>query len=135
LNVNQLISKIRNFQHQTTLPLTLENFINLNHLSIETIYKKDNWSRLCQKAGMIDDFEPMNEKQIYSAIAKKWLSTNSNSYFNFILRIAKQGFNIKINDFNENEKTMLLMLHYDVWQSAGGFNSLEDSIRSIIQKK
>jgi hypothetical protein len=28
-----------------------------------------------------------------------------------------------INDFNENEKTMLLMLHYDVWQSAG--DSLE----------
>jgi hypothetical protein len=27
-------------------------------------------------------------------------------------------------DFNENEKTMLLMLHYDVWQT-GGFDSLE----------
>ncbi|OOV17979.1 hypothetical protein BXU11_17415, partial [Flavobacterium sp. LM5] len=36
LNVNQLIAKIRNFKHQTTLPLTLENFISLNHLSIET---------------------------------------------------------------------------------------------------
>jgi hypothetical protein len=32
--------KVRNFQHQTTLPLSLENFISLNHLSIETIYKK-----------------------------------------------------------------------------------------------
>jgi hypothetical protein len=40
------------------------------------------------------------------------------------LNIAKRGFNIDINDFNENEKTMLLMLHYDVWQSAG-FDSLE----------
>lgn len=131
LNVNQLIIKIRNFKYQTTLPLTLNNFIELNHISIETIYKKDSWSRLCQRAGVIDDFEGINEKQIYSAISNKWLSTNSTTYFNFILKIAKQGFNIRINDFNENQKTMLLMLHYDVWQNAGGFDSLEKSIIQI----
>ncbi|HEY4618441.1 MAG TPA: DUF3427 domain-containing protein [Flavobacterium sp.] len=131
LNVNQLVSKIRNFQHQTSLPLTLNNFIQLNHISIETIYKKGSWSRLCQKAGAIDDFETTNEKQIYSAISNKWLSTNSTSYFNFILKIANQGFNIRISDFDENQKIMLLMLHYDVWQNAGGFDSLEKSIIKI----
>jgi superfamily II DNA or RNA helicase len=135
LNINQLITKIRNFQHQTTLPLTLTNFIELNHISIETIYKKGTWSRLCQLAGVIEDFDSINEKQILSAISKKWLSTSSTSYFNFILKIAKQNFNIKINDFHENEKVMLLMLHYDVWQNAGGFNSLEESIISIGKNK
>ena len=135
LNINQLITKIRNFQHQTNLPLTLNNFIELNHIPIETIYKKDNWSRLCQRAGIIDDFENINEKQIYSAISNKWLSTNSTSYFNFILKIAKQGFNIRINDFDENQKTMLLMLHFDVWQNAGGFDSLEKSIIQIGKNK
>lgn len=135
LNINQLITKIRNFQHQTDLPLTLNNFIELNHIPIETIYKKDNWSRLCQRAGVIDDFENINEKQIYSAISNKWLSTNSTSYFNFILKIAKKGFNVNINDFDENGKTMLLMLHYDVWQSAGGFDSLEKSISQIGKNK
>ena len=135
LNVTQLITKIINFQHQTTLPLTLNNFIKLNHISIETIYKKDSWSRLCQRAGVIEDFESINEKQIYSAISNKWLSTNSTSYFNFILKIAKQGFNIRIGDFDENQKTMLLMLHYDVWQNAGGFDSLEISIIQIGKNK
>jgi len=67
LNVNQLINKIRNFQHQTTLPLTLVNFMELNHVSIEMIYsKKETWSRLCQKAGVIENFDNNNEKQIYS---------------------------------------------------------------------
>ncbi|MCC9062819.1 DUF3427 domain-containing protein [Flavobacterium piscisymbiosum] len=135
LNVNQLISKIINFQHQTNLPLTLNNFIELYHIPIETIYKKDSWSRLCQRAGITDDFENINEKQIYSAISNKWLSTNSTSYFNFILTIAKQGFNIRIDDFDENQKTMLLMLHYDVWQNAGGFDSLEKSIIQIRKNK
>ena len=135
LNVNQLINKIINFQHQTNLPLTLNNFMEFNHISIETIYKKDSWSRLCQKAGVIADFENTNEKQIYSAITNKWLSTNSTSYFNFILKIAKKSFNIRISDYDENQKTMLLMLHYDVWQNAGGFNSLEESIIQMGKNK
>jgi superfamily II DNA or RNA helicase len=135
LNVNQLITKIINFQHQTNLPLTLYNFIELNHISIETIYKKDSWSRLCQRAKVIDDFENTNEKQLYSAISNKWLSTNSTSYFHFILKIAKQGFNIRIDDYDENQKTMLLMLHYDVWQNAGGFDTLEKSINEIGKSK
>lgn len=134
-NVNQLITKIRNFQHQTTLPLTLQNFIDLNHIPLEAIYKKDNWSRLCQKAGIIEDFDNLNEKQIYSAINKKWLSTNSTSYFNFILKIAKKDFKIELKNYSENELKMLLMLHYDVWQSAAAFKSLEESINQIGKNK
>ena len=99
------------------------------------IYKKDNWSRLRQKAGVIQDFDKLNEKQIYSAINKKWLSTNSTSYFNFILKIARKDFKIEIKDYSENELKMLLMLHYDVWQSASGFNSLEESINQIGENK
>lgn len=135
LNVNQLLNKIVNFRHQTDLPLTLNNFIELYNIPLETIYKKDSWSRLCQRAGVIDDFENVNEKQIYSAIKNKWFSTNSTSYFNFILSIAKIDFKIKIDDFDENQKTMLLMLHYDVWQNAAGFDSLEQSIIQISKNK
>jgi superfamily II DNA or RNA helicase len=136
LNINQLIAKIRNFQHQTTLPLTLNNFITLNNIPIELIYsKKETWSRLCQKANMINDFENINEKQIHSAIYKKWFSTNSSSYFNFLLKVARINFNVNVNDFSENEKTMLLMLHYDVWQNAGFFQNLEESIRQIGKNK
>lgn len=135
LNVNQLITKIINFRHQTTLPLTLNNFIELNQIPIETIYKKDSWSRLCQRARVIDDFENIYEKQIYSAIRNKWLSTNSTSYFNFILKIAKHGFNININKFDKNGKAMLLMLYYDVWQNHGLFKTLEESIKEIGKNK
>ena len=135
LNINQIIIKIRNFQHQTNLPLTLKNFIDLNHIEIETIYKKGSWSRLCQLARVLENFEPVNEKEILSAISKKWLSTNSISYFKFILKIAKNNFDIRLKDFDENEKTILLMLHYDVWQNAGGFKSLEESIKEIGSNK
>lgn len=135
INVNQLINKIRNYQHQTSLPLTLKNFSSLYHLPLELIYKKNNWSRLCQLAGQIQDYPKLHEKEIYSAIKNKWLSCNSNSYFNFILSIAKKDFQINYSQLNRIEKSMCLMLHYDVWQSDEGFASIEESIRAIGRNK
>lgn len=135
LNINQLIYKIRNFQHQSTLPLTLKNFIELNNLEIDAVYKRGCWSRLCQLAGVLEDFESINEQEILTAISKKWLSTNSISYFNFILSLAKNNFKIKIDNFDEVERSMLLMLHYDVWQNPRRFKSLQESIIEIGSNK
>lgn len=135
LNRNHIISKIRNFKHETTLTLTLKNFIEFNNISIQAIYKRGSWKRLCQEARVIDVFDATNEKEIYSAISNKWLSMSSTSYFKFILKLAKNNFQVSVSDLNPNEKTMLLMLHYDVWQKAGGFDSIEESIRAIGKNK
>lgn len=135
LNRNQLLIKIRNFKHQTALPLTLKNFIEFYHLPLQLIYKKGDWKRLCVIAGQIEDFPSINENEIYRAISKKWLSCNSNSYFQFIISLAKIDFMINFDQMSETEKAMCLMLHYDVWQAPGGFNSLEYSIRQIGRNK
>lgn len=131
LNRNQIILRIANFEHQSSLPLTLKNFIEFTHIPIEVIYKKDCWSRLCQLAGKLPNFSSKTEKPILTTIRNKWFSTKSHSYFKFILQIAKSEFKISISDFNEVEQKMLLMLHYDVWQKASGFTDLETSINSI----
>ncbi len=135
LNVNQIISKIINFKHQTSLPLTLKNFLEFNHIQLATIYKNSCWSRLCQKAGEINDYEIVHEKQITTAIRKKWLSTSSFSYFQFILNLAKNNFLVDVKKLSENEKTMLLMLSYDVWQKPSSFRNLEESIKEIGKNK
>jgi hypothetical protein len=135
LNRNQIVAKIRNFKHQTTLPLTLRNFMEFNNNSIQALYKRGSMKRLCQEAGDIDVFDATNEKEIYSAISNKWLSTSSTSYFKLILKLAKENFQVSVSDLNPNEKTMLLMLHYDVWQKAGGYDSIEESIRAIGKNK
>ncbi|MFY7910400.1 MAG: DUF3427 domain-containing protein [Emticicia sp.] len=135
LNINQLLNKVCNFKHQTELPLTLNNFLNFYHIPIQTIYKRYSWKRLLAEAEQIDDFSSKNEKEIYRAISKKWLSCKSSSYFQFILNLAQTGFNVDINTLSEIEKSMCLMLHYDVWQNAGGFNSLQESIVEIGRNK
>lgn len=135
LNRNQILTKIKNFKHQTMLPLTLRNFIEFNNIQLENLYKRGCWKRLCQEAGVIDYSDSTNEREILSAISNKWLSTSSTSYFKFILNLAKQNFQFEISELGPNEKTMLLMLHYDVWQKAGGFKSIEESIREIGKNK
>jgi superfamily II DNA or RNA helicase len=135
LNRMQLLTKLRNYRHQTTLPLSLKNFSNFYHIPLQLIYKKGNWKRLCVLAEQIEDYSNTNENEIYRAISKKWLSCNSNSYFQFILSLAKNNFNISFAKLGEVEKSMCQMLHYDVWQTAGGFKSLEESIRAIGNNK
>ena len=131
-NINQLLNKIRNFKHQTNLELTLKNFIKFNNIPLELIYnKRFTWKRLCEKAGQVDNYPTINETEIYRAISKKWLSCSSTSYFEFILSLAKRNFQVEIATLSETEKTMCLMLYYDVWQNPGQFNSLEESIRAI----
>ncbi len=128
---NQIIQKIRQFEHQTNLPLNLKNFIEFNDLTLQCIYKRGSWNRLCELAGKVQNFEDIYEKEIVSAISKKWLSSNSLSYFKFILRLANINFRISVKEFNSEEKSMLLMLHYDVWKKAALYSSLEVSIRTI----
>jgi superfamily II DNA or RNA helicase len=135
LSKNQLIQKIQKFQHQTTLSLNLKNFIEFHNIPLQALYKRGGWKRLCFEAGKLNDFDNRNEIEIVRAIANKWLSCSSTSYFQFILSLAKKDFNISIIDFNESEKLMLLMLHYDIWQKAGGFDSLETSIQELGRNK
>jgi superfamily II DNA or RNA helicase len=135
LNINQLISKIRNYRYQTTLPFSLKNFINFYHIPLQALYKKGSWKRLCVTATQIEDFPADNETEISRAINKKWLSCSSTSYFQFILSLARNNFEINLNELKNSEKAMSLMLHYDVWQTAGGFDTLEESIRAIGKNK
>lgn len=135
LSKNQLILKIKNFSHHTTLPLTLRNFIEFYNIPLQLIYKRGCWKRACQEAGKIAEFSNANERQIASAISKKWMASVSSSYFNFILKLAKQDFNFEFNALTVEEQKMLMMLHYDVWQVAGEFDSIEQSIKRIGSNK
>jgi superfamily II DNA or RNA helicase len=135
VNRNQIIQKIQSFKHNTSQELNLLNFLNFYNIPIQTIYKRGGWKRLCYDSGIIIEFDDANEKTIINAIAKKWLSCSSVSYFDFILKLAKSSFQFSMQELNEEEKLMLLMLHYDFWQTAAGFDSLEASIRELGKNK
>lgn len=131
LNKNQLIQRIRDFKHNTNLELTIKNFTEFYHIPINQLYKKRSWKRLCADAGVIQNFASKNESEISRAIQKKWLSSRSASYFTFILNCIENKFQLNYEQLSEEEKSMCLMLHYDIWQDAGGFSDISESIKAI----
>jgi superfamily II DNA or RNA helicase len=132
LGKKQLIQKIQNFKHQTNLPLKLSNFLAVYNLPIQAVYKsKWGWKRLCAEAKAIPDFENPHESEITKAIANKWLSTRSSSYFSFLIELAKKNFQVAWSSLSEIQNRMCLMIHYDVWGSHNSFTSLEQSLPAI----
>ena len=131
LNRPQLISKIKQFKHQTTLPLTLKNFSSFYNIPMERIYKKGSWRRLCADAGELEPFTELNEVEITGAINNKWLSTQSLSYFKFLYELAQNGFDLSGIERNAATEALLTMLYYDVWQEPGKFATLEAAIGAI----
>jgi len=132
LGRKRLIGKIRDFTNHTTLPLTINNFTKINHISLENLYKRDTFIKLCYEADVVKDYDELNEKELLRAISKKWLLTRSLSYFKFILELINNDFNLKIL---ENNNEMSLMLYYDFFQDANKFDSLENGIKFIGENK
>ncbi|MHA4895777.1 DEAD/DEAH box helicase [Pedobacter sp. PWIIR3] len=130
-NRNQLLTKIRNFTHNSASELTLQNFMSFYGIALPLILKKGSWKRLCADAEVIAEFNEPGEKQLTSGI-KRILQSSSISYFKFIINLIYSGFNVNTD---EQEKALLsLMLHYDVQQSTGptaGFKDLNASITSL----
>lgn len=129
-NRRQLIQKIQNFKHESSLPLSLSNFTYHYHISLPYIYKRDCWSRLCEEAGVYESFAGHHEKAIGAALKKKWMATESYTYFAFVLSLARNGFTVS-SPLTLAEEKMLLMLYYDVWSQAGMHGSLAEAIQEI----
>lgn len=130
-NRNQLIGKIRSFKLNSTLPLTLKNFLDFTHIELPLIYKKGSWKRLCADAGVIPDFNEPQEKLFTTCIARKLLQCNSFSYLTFILQLIENGFILE--NPTPEEEVMALMFHYDVWQDAGPKVGIDNMFAGIAQ--
>ena len=130
----KLISKIRDFKNHTTLPLTIDNFMKINHISLENLYKNDSFTKLCYEAGEIKDYDEINEIELLRTISKKWLLSKSITYFEFILKIIENKFDLNFIK-TQTERLMLTMLYYDFWQEPKKFETLEDGIKYIGQNR
>ena len=149
LNKNKLISLITNFRHDTTLPLSLGNFLHFYpQVTLEDIYKVrvgtfGGWSRLLNEAknAEITDAEKDIYAAYYRAINNRFLNCTSISYLRFIQKLVEADFslasarsNLKTTYSADHIELFALMMHYDFWDKAGdklGFESLEQSLLSL----
>ena len=112
-----IVSRIETFVEDSGLSLTLENFTNYYHLDVRNIYKRGTFSKLCVFAGAKDDFSEPLEKIMENAFLR--LSyINSRRWLRFLLNLFKSGGKINIKEMVLEERRMLNMFTYPVWNKA-----------------
>lgn len=121
---NRLILWVQTFKNETIKPLTLYNFLNLHQIPIEKFYKVFTWNSLLFSAGKIQQ-QSRFENELRRAVYKKWLSTDSYTYFSFLEKLSNSKFKVRVESMNYLEKQMSLMFYYDLFQEAGRFASLQ----------
>ena len=115
---------VRTFKNDFNKPLTLTNFLKLHQIPIDKFYKAYSWNSLMFITGQTYERSRF-ELQLRRAVFKKWLSTDSYTYFSFIERLAKQRMKVKVHTLTYIEQQMALMLYYDLFLEAGLYHSLQ----------
>ena len=73
------------------------------------------------------------ENELKRAVYKKWLSTDSFSYFSFIERLANRHMIVDVSSLNAIERQQALMLYYDLFQEAGCYSSLQQMFDDLAK--
>lgn len=126
----QLINYTLNYTNQTDAPLTLLNFLKTYNLRLATVYKNHTFSSLKEEAFQQSIDQHQFEKY-KSMLSKKWMVTESLSYFKFVLALLKCDFDLSKMPSHANNNIFALMLYYDFYQKVNEFSTLEIAIKEI----
>lgn len=126
----KLEALVHSFERNHTAPLTLSNFVRIHQIPLDKLYKSRTWNQLLYDTGLKNEQSSFNE-QLKRAVYRKWLATDSFSYLGFIENLAKDSFKVTVSEMSAIEQKWLLMLYYDLFESAGVYNSLQDMVDAL----
>ncbi|MCH8517339.1 MAG: DUF3427 domain-containing protein, partial [Cyclobacteriaceae bacterium] len=98
----KMVQKIQGFRHQSNRDLTWRNFMEFHHMEAPMLYKFKiagkliGWNRLCVEAGVREDFQEPLEMELSRYIATRLLTTQSESYFRFVLALLDAGCDVEV---------------------------------------
>lgn len=135
-----LINKLKTFQSDTCLDLTLENFLDYHHLRLIDFYGKNgdrSFARLCVLAGVKEEFNEADEVTLTKRL-KNLFFINSRRFIEFMVNLINNHDDISKVEFNEEEKLMLNMMYYTFYNNSPdkeGLSSLRDGINKLVKNK
>lgn len=116
-NTRGLTSLIKTFSNDSDLELNLTNFIDYYHFDLREIYKFSSFSRLCARAGVIENFDEPVEEKLTKAFVR-FAVIDSRRLISFLLNILTNIDNTDFVNFSPIEKRMLQMFYVTVWGEA-----------------
>ena len=111
------MSRIRTFEEDTGLPLTLTNFTGYYHLDVRTLYTKASFARLCVAAGVKPDFDEPAETALTRAFGRL-AALDSRRWISFLLNLLPRLDNVDFSTLPPMERRMLQMFYVTVWGKA-----------------
>ena len=126
----KVIALVQNFERHHSVPLTLSNFVRIYQMPVDKLYKGRTWNQILFEAGVGEEQSRFNE-ELSRAVFRKWSATDSYSYLSFIEQLAKRAFRVRVNRMNAVDQKRLLMLYYDLFETAGRFVSLQDMVDAL----
>ena len=133
INKNRLTAQVKNFEADTSLPLTLANFLDYYKISILDFYRSDGTRslfRLMKWAELLTD-----NRDVDNSVYKKFsgiLQVNSRRLIDYWIRYINDG----VGPSNNSERLMRNMLYYSFYKNdprKEGFVSIDDGISRIIK--
>ena len=109
-----LVSRIRTFEEDTGLALTLANFTRYYHLDVRTLYTKASFARLCVVSGVKPDFDEPAETTLTRAFGRL-VALDSRRWISFLLDILPRLDNVDFSTLPPIEQRMLQMFYVTVW--------------------
>lgn len=130
LNKNRIIKEIAAYHEVCGDNFSLKGFMAYSHVPFHKIYGSMSWGELCQLAGVQKEISS-HTALIKFAVTKKWLATDSYSYFSQLLRFVDGGFRCDTHSFSEKERRCATMLYYDLFDKAGNYANLSEMFRDL----
>lgn len=130
LNKGRIIKEIAAYYKLAKDAFSLKEFLTYSHVPFHKVYGSMTWGELCQLAGVRKDVS-VHAAQIKYAVKKKWLATDSFSYFKQLLRFADSGFKCDTTKFTELEQRYAVMLYYDLYDKAGSYTSIAQMFNDL----
>lgn len=130
LNKGRIMKEIAAYYKLAKDAFSLRGFLTYSHVPFHKVYGSMTWGELCQLAGVRKDVS-VHAAQIKYAVKKKWLATDSFSYFKQLLRFADSGFKCDTTKFTGLEQRYAVMLYYDLYDKAGSYTSIAQMFNDL----
>ena len=134
MNKNRIIKEIASYHETFSDSFSLSGFLDYSHVPFHKIYGSMTWGELCKEAGVCDKVS-LNASLIKYAVTKKWLATDSYSYFSQLIKFVDCGFQCDTNTFSEYENRCALMFYYDLFDEAKKYGSIEEMFNDLATDK
>ncbi len=125
-----LVMRIASFETDTDRELSLASFLAYYHLDPLSMYKFATFSRLCARAGVIDDFSEPAEELLQKAFAR-FAVIDSRRWIAFLLELLPNIGAVDLSHYTGAEARMLKMFYITVWGREAEEWSMDDAERNL----